>query len=134
MKFAIRPRLRAPVVLLAGALVPVVVGGDVYGWASALFVAPVVIAAAVGFYVLGGSEGDVGAAVRHQHDERQADHRLRMQALVGRVMALAVAVAYTVAVATRTTLWPYALLLAVLAAAIVAGWFRYGEHHLGRNQ
>jgi len=113
------------------AVVPLAIGGAAYGWASVLFVAPIVLAVAVGLYVLGGRDSDMGAVIRRQVDERQADHRLRVQAFVGRVMGIAVAVAYSIAVATKTTLWPYAMLLGVLAISLLAGWLIYGEHSSG---
>jgi hypothetical protein len=43
------------------------------------------------------------------------------------LLSLAVAVAYLVAVATKATLWPWAVLLAVLAVAFFAGWLHYRE-------
>jgi MFS family permease len=121
------PRLRAPVVFLTAGLVALAVGGATYSWASAAYLSPVVIAVAVGYYLLAGRDSDAGAIVRREVDERQAQQRLRVQALVGRVLGLAVAVAYLVAVATKATLWPWAVLLAVLAVAFLAGWLRYRE-------
>lgn len=32
------------------------------------------------------------------------------------------------AIAAKTTLWPYAILLAILVLSLVAGWLIYGEH------
>jgi hypothetical protein len=63
---------------------------------------------------------------RRQVDERQAAQRLQVQALVGRVMGLAVA--YSIAVATGSALWLYGILLGVLVLSLLAGWLRYGEH------
>jgi hypothetical protein len=128
MRTSITPRLRAPILFAALAAVPLVIGGAAYGWVSVVFVAPIVLAVAVGLYVLGGHDSDTGAVIRRQLDERQASQRLKVQALVGRAMGLAVAVAYSVAVATKATLWPYAVLLGVLALSLVAGWLIYGEH------
>jgi dipeptide/tripeptide permease len=133
MRGSIPRRLRAPVLFVLLALVPLAIGGAAYGWESVLYVAPIVLAVAVGLYVLGGRDSDTGAVIRRQVDDRQADHRLRVQALVGRVMAVAVAVAYSIAVATGSTLWPYAILIGVLAVSILAGWLIYGEHGSGRG-
>lgn len=130
---ALPPRLRPPIIFVLVALVPLLTGGAAYGWASTVFVVPIVVAAAVVIYLAAGRDDDVGAVVRHQADERQADRRLRVQALVGRVMALAVAVAYSIAVATRSTLWPYGVLLGVLVAALLVGWLRYGDRGLSAD-
>jgi hypothetical protein len=131
---SIDPRPRAPLLFVLLALVPLAVGGAVYGWAGVLDIAPIVLGVAVGLYLLGGRDSDLGAVVRRQLDERQAAQRLQVQALVGRVMAVAVAVAYAVAVATKTMLWPYGTLLGVLALSLLVGWLRYGEHSGGRSQ
>ena len=45
-----------------------------------------------------------------------------MQALVGRVMSGGAAVAYLVAFAAKTTLWPFAIFLALMVVALLAGW------------
>jgi hypothetical protein len=65
--------------------------------------------------------------LRVQADERQRTRRLRIQALVGRVTAVAAAGAYVGAVAARATVWPFGVALAVPFLAFVAGWFRYRE-------
>lgn len=79
-------------------------------------------------YIWGGRDSDAGALVRHELDERQAHQRLQVQALVGRVLSLAVALAYMIAVATKAELWPWAILLGVTAIAFVMGRLFYGEH------
>ncbi len=128
MRRALPPRLRAPILLVVLAAVPLALDGAAYGWTGVFFVAPVVLVIAVGLYALGGRDSDAGALIRRRADERLASQRLRVQALVGRVMALAVAVAYLAAVAAKATLWPFAALLVVLVASFAAGWWIYGEH------
>jgi hypothetical protein len=81
----------------------------------------------VAFLVLGGRDTDAGAAVRRELDERQAQQRLRVQALVGRVLSLGMAVGYVVASATKVTLWPWATLLGLLVVSFLAGWLVYGD-------
>jgi hypothetical protein len=121
------PRLRAPALLAAASLIALAVGGSTHGWASVADIAPIPIAAVAGLYVLGGRDTDAGAAVRRQLDERQAQQRLQIQALVGRVLSIGVAVAYIVASATGATLWPWALLLGLVAVSFVGGWLVHGE-------
>ena len=50
-----------------GIAVAVVIGR---GWAAAAPVELVTIAAAIGYYVLGGRGGDLGAIIGHRADER----------------------------------------------------------------
>lgn len=69
------------------------------------------------------------AALRHETDERQEYHRLQVQALVGKVMSLAVAVAYLVAVTAKVQLWPFAIFLGLAVAAQLAGRVLYRDHH-----
>ena len=98
------------------------------GWASLADVAPIPIVAIVALYVWGGRDSDAGALIRHELDERQAHQRLQVQALVGRVLSLGVALAYMIAVATKAKLWPWAILLGLMASAFVMGRLLYGEH------
>ncbi len=124
---SIPPRLRAPVKMAVGGLIVLAVGGAVYGWVSALYFLPVVLAVVVGLFVWAGRDSDSAAVVRRQPDERQAEIRLKVQALVGRVLSVAVAIGYLVAVAVKAPLWPFAILLGLLAIAFLAGWLIYRE-------
>ncbi len=134
MKLSLNPRLRSPVILLAAEFVAAVIGVSTYGWSSLASVLPILVLIPVALYVLGGRDSDVGAAVRKRLDERQEMQRLKVQALVGRVSSVAVAVAYFVAVVTDASLWPWAALLGVIAVAFVAGWLLYGEHDHGDGE
>jgi hypothetical protein len=120
--------LRAPLtiaVIGAGALI---VGGAVHGWATVLYVAPIVVALVIGYYVWAGRDSDMAALIRREPDERQVDLRLKVQALIGRVLSPAVAVAYIVAISTHMTLWPFAILLSVPFVVGAIGWSVYREH------
>ena len=128
MKLSMDPRLRSPLILLAAEAVAIVIGVGTYGWSSLPAVLPILLLIPVAVYVVGGHDSDAGAAVRRQLDERQELQRLKIQALVGRVASVAVAVAYFVAVATGASLWPWGALLAVVGVAFVSGWLVYGEH------
>ena len=120
-------RLRAPLIFIALSAVPVCLGGASYGWRSIPDMIPVLIAIAAALYIVGGTDSDAGAIVRRQADERQADQRLQVQALVGRALSVSVALAYGIAVAKGTALWPYAILLGILAFSFFGGWLYYGE-------
>ncbi len=120
-------RLRAPLVFIALSTVPVWVGGSVYGWRSVPDIIPVLVAVATALYIVGNTDTDAGAVVRRQADERQAEQRLRVQALVGRALSVSVAVAYFVAVSRGAALWPYVILLGILTVSFFGGWLYYGE-------
>jgi hypothetical protein len=131
---SISPRLRAPALLAAAAVVALAIGGATHGWASVADVVPIPILAVAALFVLGRRDTDPGAAVRRQLDERQAEQRLKVQALVGRVLSLAVAIGYIVASATRASLWPWAILLGLLGVSFLGAWLAYGERGSSRNQ
>jgi hypothetical protein len=56
-----------------------------------------------------------------------------MQALVGRVTTGAAAVAFLVAFAVKTTLWPSFIFLTTPAVTFLAGWMIYREHGDGQG-
>jgi hypothetical protein len=134
MNRPMNPRLHGPLRLAAGALAVMAIGGATYGWASIADVAPIVIVAIVGLYLWSARDSDSGALIRRQLDERLEHQRLQVQALVGRVLSLAVAVAYTIAVAAKATLWPWAILLGVMAVAFVGARLHYGERGSGDEE
>ncbi|MFZ0189899.1 MAG: hypothetical protein WAL72_23500 [Streptosporangiaceae bacterium] len=133
MKF-LPPRLRMPVQMIVGGAIVTVISVIITGWAAAAFLVPFVIIAAAWYYYLGGGDSDAAAVVLGRGDERQAYRRLRMQALVGRVLSLAVAVISIVAVGAKVTLWPIAVLVALIPLSLLAGWAMYREHPDGRGQ
>lgn len=128
MKRSLSPRLRAPVLFAAGTLVVLVLGGAAYGWSSVADVVPIPLIIIVALYALGRRDTDSGALIRRQLDERQAYDRLKVQALVGRVLSLSVATAYTIAVATKARLWPWAILLGLMTISFVTGRLLYVDH------
>jgi hypothetical protein len=71
--------------------------------------------------------------VRQQVDERQAYRRLKIQAVVGRVMSIGAGVAFLAAWAAKATLWPFEIFLALFAVALVAGWVITRERGDGRD-
>ena len=127
MKF-LPPRLRMPVQMLVVGGVGTVIGVIVWGWVAAVTILPFTLIVAAWYYVLGGTDGDVAAMVLGRGDERQAYRRLRMQALMGQVMSVAVGGTFIVAVATKTTLWPFAVLVPLPVLSLVVGGLIYREH------
>lgn len=128
-------RLRAPLLFALLALVVVAIGGATYGWSSVPDAIPVLVLITVGLFLVGSRDSDAGAVVRRQLDERQSHQRLQVQALVGQVLSIAVAIGYLIAVVTKSALWPFGSLLGVLAVTFAAGWWLHGEHgpHHGEN-
>jgi uncharacterized membrane protein len=123
-------RLRAPLKIVVLGLAVGAVDIATRGWAlvPVVILACVVAAAAVGFYVWGGGESDTAASLRRERDERQLLRSLKIQALAGRISALAAAVAMVVAVCVGvTTWWPFVVALAVPVLAAAAGWFIYTD-------
>lgn len=127
MRRSLPPRWRAPIVLSAAAIAALILGGSSHGWASAAYLSPVVVAVIVGYSMWAGRDSDSAAVIRRQADERQAVIRLKVQAFVGRALSVAVALAYLIALTTHTTLWPFAVLLAVLAVSFLTAWLIYRE-------
>jgi len=130
---SIPPRVRAPIGMILGGAVVAAVAAVAYGWGTVLYLGPVTLAAAAGYYAWAGRDSDMAAVLRRQSDERQAYRQLKIQALVGRVMSVTAAVAFLVAVAVKATLWPFAIFLAVLPLAVLAGWVMYRERGGGRE-
>jgi hypothetical protein len=134
MMGSIPPRLRAPVIMLAGGAVIAAVAVAAWGWGSLLSIGPVTLAAAAGYYVVAGRDSDFAAMLREQADERQAYRRLKIQALVGRITTLAASVAFLAAIAAKATLWPFYIFITVPAVTFLAGWLVYREHPGGRER
>lgn len=128
MNRSIRPRLRTPLKMIAGGLVTIAITVAVYGWVTVAVLGPIVVIAAAGYYLWGGRDSDVGALIGHKADERQVNLQLKMQALVGKVMSVAAAVAYLVAFAVKATLWPFGIFIALPALTLFAGWVIYRDH------
>lgn len=127
MTRSIPPRWRAPAILTVAVLASLVAGGATHGWKTVLYVLPIPLAVLVFMYVNAGRDTDYGASLRFQLDERQRLQRLQKQALVGRVLSLAVVIGYPVALAVGATIWPWAVLLGVIAVSFVAGQLAYSE-------
>lgn len=133
MRHSLPARWRSPAILSAVALAAVIAGGATHGWSTVPYVLPIPAAVLVFMSVMARTDTDYGASLRFQYDERQSAQRYKIQALVGRVLSLAVAVAYAAALAVGATIWPYAVLLVLMALTFVAGRIRYDEHGSGEK-
>lgn len=125
MRRALPPRWRAPALLITLAVIALAVVGATHGWITALYALPIPLVVGIWLFVNAGRDHDYGAALRFQFDERQALQRLKMLALAGRVLSLAVVLAYVVALATQAVLWPWATMLALMAASLIIGQVIY---------
>jgi len=113
-------RLRIPALMLilgTGLAVAEAVG---QGWHSGILVEAVAVVAAVGYFLIGGMNNDVGAIYGSSADERQHLVRLRAQAMTAEVTALAVVIGYMVQTARQAPTWPFAVIAAVAAVTFVA--------------
>jgi hypothetical protein len=80
----IPPRLRAPAGLAAGGTVIAAVMLASQGWGAAIPIEVVFAALAVGYYIWGGKDTDLGAVIGSRADERQASLQMRVTALQGK--------------------------------------------------
>jgi peptidoglycan/LPS O-acetylase OafA/YrhL len=133
MKF-LPPRLRMPAQMLVVGTIGTVFGVIAWGSAALVTILPFTLIVAAWYYALGGRDSDLSAMVLGRGDERQEYRRLRMQALMGQVMSLAVGVTFIIAVATKTTSWPFAVLVPLPILSLVVGGLIYREHHDGQEQ
>lgn len=129
MMKSVPPRLRRPIIVLVLGVVAFIVIGAVHEWIDAAYILPIVVVVAIGYYVWGGRDSDLAAMIRLDADERQADLVLRVEALVGRVVSMAVIVAYIAALSTHVSLWPFAVLVAVPFVAGAIGWAFYHQRN-----
>jgi hypothetical protein len=85
----------------------------------------VTIAAAIGYYVLGGRGGDLAAIIGRRADERQESIRVRARSLAAQVAGLAALIGYVIELARGSAVWPFELFVAVLAGSFLAGLVIY---------
>jgi hypothetical protein len=122
MMRSIPPRLRSPLIMLVFGALFGAVAVAAYGWGSLLHLGPVIVLGPAVYYVWGGRNSDQAAMIRYQVDERQAYRRLKIQAVVGRVMSGGASIAFLAAWAAKAMLWPFEIFLALFVVALIAGW------------
>jgi hypothetical protein len=121
-------RLRVPtgMLILGTGLAAAVLAGQ--GWHNAILVEVVTAIAAVGYFLLGGLNSDVGAIYGSSGDERQQLVRQRAQALTAVVTVLAAVIGYMVQIARRGPTWPFGVVVGVAAASFAVGLAIYRVH------
>jgi hypothetical protein len=123
-----RDRVQVPAAMLilgTGLAAAVLVG---QGRHNAILVEVVAVIAAVGYFLLGGLNTDVGAIYGSSGDERQQLVRLPAQALTGVVTVLVAVIGFMVQIARRAPTWPFGVVVGVAAASFVAGLAIYRVH------
>jgi hypothetical protein len=127
MRF-IRPRLRKPLVALAGGTAFAVAIGIGQGWGNAILLEAIFIALAFASYVLGGRDTDRGALIGSRPDERQASLQTKVTAFQGKVLSATAAVAFLIAIAANAKpLWPFILFIVVSGVSGMVGWGIYHD-------
>jgi MFS family permease len=114
-------RLRTPMVMIVCGTGLTVGVGLGQGWVAAIPVAVVVVAAAIGYYIVGGRDTDAGAMIGSRADERQNELRTRAQALAGVAGIVTALIGTMVAAALKDPTWPFALFAGVESVTFVAG-------------
>ena len=121
----ISPRLRAPVLMMVFGTATAVVAGVGRGWAAMAGPEIITVIASIGYYVIGGRDGDFAAMIRSQPDERQRHLRLVAQAWAAQAMVITALICDLVMIALRDPTWPFYLVLGVGVAAFL-GRLAYG--------
>jgi hypothetical protein len=131
---SVPPRLRGPLAMLIGGAVLAAIVVPGHGWGALVFLWPFTVVFSVAWYLWGGRDSDFGALIRDRPDERQAQRRLKTQALVGAVMSGTAVVVYLAALAAKVPLWPLDIFLIVPAVTFIIGWAIYREPRDDRDE
>jgi len=126
MKSAKHGRLTASAITILGGAGFTAATAAAQGWEAAAPIAALAVIAAIGYYVWGGRDSDLGAMLGRRLDERQILIRARAQSLAGVAGVTAGLVGYMVAVALKDPVWPFVLILGVEAITFIAGLTIYG--------
>jgi hypothetical protein len=128
MKSGKRGRLAAPamMIILGTGLAAAVAAAQ--GWPAAIPIEALAVVGAVGNYVWGGRDSDMGAMFGSRVDERQSLLRMRAQSLAAVAVAITAVVGTMVATALKDPIWPFALFAGVESIAFIAGLVIYGAH------
>jgi amino acid transporter len=122
------PRFLAPfATLVAGTIVAgaVAIG---HTWAGAIATEVTTVIVSGIYYVVTGSDTDIGAIYRQRTDERQREVRLKAIRLAFTVMMIATFVIAVIMVALGEQYWQEDVLWCVGGVTFLIGLARYGEH------
>jgi|HubBroStandDraft_1064217.scaffolds.fasta_scaffold153632_2 hypothetical protein len=126
MKSLKHSRQRAPLTVAVGGTIIAVAVGIGHGWSDALIAEVVTLCVAAGYYLLTGSNGDVGAIYGNRADERQRIVYWRASALALRVMLLSAFVCAVITVAMKDNYWQADVIGSVGGASFLLGLAGYG--------
>jgi uncharacterized membrane protein len=126
MKSLKHSRQRAPLTVAVGGTIIAVAVGIGHGWINALIAEVVTLCVAAGYYLLTGSNSDVGAIYGNRADERQRIVYWRASALALRVMLLSAFVCAVITVAMKDNYWQADVIGSVGGASFLLGLAGYG--------
>ena len=126
MKSAKHGRLAAPAMMIILGTGLAAAAGSARGWETAIPTEAIAVVAAIGYYIWGGRDSDMGAMFGSRVDERQSLLRMRAQALAAVAGVAAGLIGYMVAVALKDPVWPFVLVLGAGAIGFIAGLAIYG--------
>jgi hypothetical protein len=122
------PRLLAPLgTMVAGTIVAAAVGIG-HTWAGAVATEIVTVVVSGVYYLVTGSDSDIGAIYGHRSDERQREVRLMAVKLAFTVMLVAAFVIAVIMVALGDQYWQEDVLWCVGGFTFLFGLWHYGEH------
>jgi hypothetical protein len=126
MKTLKHSRLRAPLTVVGGGTVIALAVGIGHGWSNALIAEVVALCIAAGYYLLTGSNSDVGAIYGNRADERQRIVYWRASAMALRATLLAAFVCAVVTVALKDNYWQADVIGSLGGASFLLGLAGYG--------
>jgi hypothetical protein len=116
---------RGPLLMATVGIVAVVAVGPVYGWAQAVPIGAIALAAATYSYFIARQDTDRGALARGKLDERQQLLRWQAWSFSAHMTFAASAVGALVAAILRYPVWPFSLFIVFQLVAFYAGLAKY---------
>ena len=121
-----RSRLVTPAIALALGTVIACAVAVRQGWGVAVGCEAVGLVWAGCLYVTGGSDSDTGSVIGAQGDERQQLVGLRAARLSLLIVVIALAVSCLIAAVAGTSIWPFEVLLVIIAITYFIGLRAFG--------
>ncbi|HTZ93895.1 MAG TPA: hypothetical protein VMB74_15995 [Streptosporangiaceae bacterium] len=127
MKITGNSTWRGPLLMTIAGLVAVGAVGPVYGWAQAIPIGAIALAAAIYGYLVARQDTDRGAMARGKLDERQQLLRWQAWSFSAHMTFAASAVGAIVAAVLRYPVWPFSVFIVYQVVAFYAGLARYSS-------
>ncbi len=105
MRLKLNSRWQAPATVIIGGSIIALAVGIGHGWSKALIAEAIVLALGVGYFLLTGSNSDVGAIYGGRADERQHQVYLRASAAALRIMLGTAFICAVITVALNDSYW-----------------------------